>query len=58
MLGIAAFGSGVARFSSGEPAPFSDRVREHRTEMQIAGRRALFMQANVGPFQGEAIRKG
>src|SRR6516225_11884055 len=55
-LGTAAFGSGVGRFSSDGPAPFSARVREHRTEKQIAGRIALFMERIIGPFLPEAIR--
>ena len=45
-LGIAAFSSGVGRFSSDWPAPFSGRAREHRSEKQIAGRRVLFMETN------------
>src|SRR5215510_1427894 len=49
-LGIAVFSSGVGRFSSDGPAPFSDRVREHRTEKQIAGRRDLFIETNDRTF--------
>ena len=45
-LGTAAFGSGVGRFSSEGPAPFSARVAVHRNKKPIAGRSALFMETN------------
>src|SRR5262245_13255581 len=49
-LGIGAIERGAGGFSSGSSASFRERAREHRTGVQIAARRALFMQVHDRAF--------